>query len=89
MHVCDSWVPGSLLAVCPSVCGGPDLHENAPVSLYPEHLLYGGACVQSERQREDAWWAGVVVIGGVFGVLSSCLSASPPPLPLIWLSREG
>lgn len=43
-----------------------------------ERLLYGGACVQSEKQREDAWWAGVVVIGGVFGVLS--LPCLPPSL---------
>ena len=42
--------------------------------------------MQTERQREDAWWAGVVVIGGVFGVLSSCCLS---PLPSIWLSCEG
>ena len=33
--------------------------------------------MQCERQREDAWWAGGVVIGGVFGVLSSCRLPSP------------
>lgn len=32
--------------------------------------------MQSERQWEDAGWAGGVVIAGVFGVKSLC---SPPP----------
>lgn len=31
----------------------------------------------AERQCEDAWLAGVVVIGGVFGVLSLCCLPSP------------
>lgn len=39
-------------------------------------------------EREDAWWPGVVVIDGVFGVLSSCF-LPPPPFPSIWLSPEG
>lgn len=43
--------------------------------------------MQSERQCEDAWWAGVVVIGGVFSVLSSC--CLPLLLPPFWLFCEG
>lgn len=33
--------------------------------------------MQIERQCEDAWWAGVVVSGGVSGVLSLCRLPSP------------
>lgn len=49
-------------------------------------FLCGGACVRAERQCEDAWLAGVVVIGGVFGVLSLCCLPSPfsSDLVILW-----
>lgn len=39
-----------------------------------------------QSQREDVWWAGVVVIGGVSGVLSLCCLHSPS-IPTGYLVR--